>query len=315
MDVGNSGQTCYSSQDKRPRHGCGEQWTNLLFFPRQEAQAWMWGTVDKPAILPKTRGPGMDVGNSGQTCYSSQDKRPRHGCGEQWTNLLFFPRQEAQAWMWGTVDKPAILPKTRGPGMDVGNSGQTCYSSQDKRPRHGCGEQWTNLLFFPRQEAQAWMWGTVDKPAILPKTSGPGMDVGNSGQTCYSSQDKRPRHGCGEQWTNLLFFPRQEAQAWMWGTVDKPAILPKTRGSGNMVCDFIEVQSGYFCFLLEELEREERIQPTFHRKLGSYSNMEQLGTVTGLVRYSWTTEKTLQCTQLSGYLVRVAATELFHLML
>ena len=49
---------------------------------------------------------------------------------------------------------------------------------------------------FNTNDAQAWMCGTVDKPAILPKTGGPGMDVGNSGQTCYSSQDKRVRqHG------------------------------------------------------------------------------------------------------------------------
>ena len=31
----------------------------------------------------------------------------------------------------------------------------------------------------------------------------------------------------------------------MWGTEDKPAILPKTKGSGIMVSDFVEEYGGF----------------------------------------------------------------------
>ena len=42
-------------------------------------------------------------------------------------------------------------------------------------------------------------------------------------------------------------FNANEAQTWMWRTLDKPAILPKTRGSGIMVSDFIEEhKEGYW---------------------------------------------------------------------
>lgn len=43
-------------------------------------------------------------------------------------------------------------------------------------------------------------------------------------------------------------------QTWMWGTADKPAILPKTRGSGIMVSDFIDEHHGHLCQSHEELE-------------------------------------------------------------
>ena len=52
----------------------------------------------------------------------------------------------------------------------------------------------------------------------------------------------------------------------MWGTVDKPAILPKTRGSGIMASDFIEEHRGYLCLSLEELERARRVEPDFPQK-------------------------------------------------
>ena len=40
-----------------------------------------------------------------------------------------------------------------------------------------------------------------------------------------------------------------EAQTWMWGTADKPAILPKTKGSGIMVSDFIDELNGFLRLL------------------------------------------------------------------
>ena len=49
-------------------------------------------------------------------------------------------------------------------------------------------------------------------------------------------------------------FNVNEAQTWMWGSADKPAILPKTKGSGIMVSDFIDEHSGYLKLSPEELE-------------------------------------------------------------
>ena len=34
-------------------------------------------------------------------------------------------------------------------------------------------------------------------------------------------------------------FNTNEGQSWMWGEEDRPAILPKTKGSGIMVSDFV----------------------------------------------------------------------------
>ena len=49
-------------------------------------------------------------------------------------------------------------------------------------------------------------------------------------------------------------FNVNEAQTWMWGTADKPAILPKTKGSGIMVSDFIDEHNGFLRLSLDELE-------------------------------------------------------------
>ena len=49
-------------------------------------------------------------------------------------------------------------------------------------------------------------------------------------------------------------FNANEAQTWMWGSADKPAILPKTKGSEIMVSDFIDEHSGYLKLSPEELE-------------------------------------------------------------
>ena len=62
-------------------------------------------------------------------------------------------------------------------------------------------------------------------------------------------------------------FNTNEAQTWMWGTVDKPAILPKTKGSGIMASDFIKEHSGNLCLSLEELERARRSEPDFPQKV------------------------------------------------
>ena len=53
-------------------------------------------------------------------------------------------------------------------------------------------------------------------------------------------------------------------QTWMWGTEDKPAILPKTKGSGIMVSDFIDEHNVFFlCLSPEELQRARADDPNF----------------------------------------------------
>lgn len=48
---------------------------------------------------------------------------------------------------------------------------------------------------------------------------------------------------------------------WMWAVEDHPAILPKTKGSGIMVLDFISEHQGYITLSLEEHERTKRQFP------------------------------------------------------
>ena len=42
-------------------------------------------------------------------------------------------------------------------------------------------------------------------------------------------------------------FSTNEGQMWMWGESKQPAILPKTKGSGIMVSDFVEEHGGFTC--------------------------------------------------------------------
>lgn len=47
-------------------------------------------------------------------------------------------------------------------------------------------------------------------------------------------------------------YNTNEGQSWMWGEDDHPALLPKTKGSGIMVSDFVEEHDGYLAFTPEE---------------------------------------------------------------
>ena len=49
-------------------------------------------------------------------------------------------------------------------------------------------------------------------------------------------------------------FNTNEGQTWMWGESEQPAILPKTKGSGIMVSDFVEEYGGYLKLSPEELD-------------------------------------------------------------
>ncbi len=68
-------------------------------------------------------------------------------------------------------------------------------------------------------------------------------------------------------------FSVNEAQTWMWGTEDKPAILPKTKGCGIMVSDFIDEHNGFLRLSSEELEgarKTDRKFPQEARELFEY---------------------------------------------
>ena len=58
-------------------------------------------------------------------------------------------------------------------------------------------------------------------------------------------------------------FCTNEAQTWMWGEADKPAILPKTKGSGIMVSDFVEEHEGFLKMDENELEEVRSNEPDF----------------------------------------------------
>ena len=49
----------------------------------------------------------------------------------------------------------------------------------------------------------------------------------------------------------------------MWGTDNNPAILPKTKGSGIMVSDFVEEHGGYLRLSEDELDAAAEIDPEF----------------------------------------------------
>jgi hypothetical protein len=49
-------------------------------------------------------------------------------------------------------------------------------------------------------------------------------------------------------------FNTNEGQTWMRGESERPAILPKTKGSGIMVSDFVEEYGGYLKLSPEELD-------------------------------------------------------------
>ena len=44
-------------------------------------------------------------------------------------------------------------------------------------------------------------------------------------------------------------------QNWMWGEEDRPAILPKTKGSGIMVSDFVEEHGDFLTSLMLSLNK------------------------------------------------------------
>ena len=44
---------------------------------------------------------------------------------------------------------------------------------------------------------------------------------------------------------NERIYNYNEGQTWMWGKEDRPTKLPKVKGSGIMVADFVDEYEGY----------------------------------------------------------------------
>ena len=49
-------------------------------------------------------------------------------------------------------------------------------------------------------------------------------------------------------------FNTNEGQTWMWGEMEQPAILPKTKGSGITVSDFVEEHDGFLKLAPKEID-------------------------------------------------------------
>ena len=57
-------------------------------------------------------------------------------------------------------------------------------------------------------------------------------------------------------------YNSNEGQTWMWGEEERPALLPKTKGSGVMVSDFVEEYDGYLRLSDEQFERAKADTPS-----------------------------------------------------
>ena len=57
-------------------------------------------------------------------------------------------------------------------------------------------------------------------------------------------------------------YNTNEGQLWMWAEDDHPALLPKTKGSGIMVSDFVEEHNGYLALTPEEHDAAKVKFPT-----------------------------------------------------
>lgn len=56
-------------------------------------------------------------------------------------------------------------------------------------------------------------------------------------------------------------YNSNEGQTWMWGEEERPALLPKTNGSGLMVSDFIDEHDGYLCLSEQQYQHAKAMNP------------------------------------------------------
>ena len=52
------------------------------------------------------------------------------------------------------------------------------------------------------------------------------------------------------------------------GEEERPALLPKTKGSGVMVSDFVEEHEGYLRLSDDQYERDKAINPSIAQSIG-----------------------------------------------
>ena len=60
-------------------------------------------------------------------------------------------------------------------------------------------------------------------------------------------------------------FNTNEGQTWIWGEDDRPAILPKTKGSGIMVSDFVEEHGGFLQLTDKEFVEAKQQYPAIEK--------------------------------------------------
>ena len=62
-----------------------------------------------------------------------------------------------------------------------------------------------------------------------------------------------------------LFFSINKGQSWMWGEEDGPAILPKTKGSGIMISDFVDEFDDYLSLTDDQFENAKKKNPVIQQ--------------------------------------------------
>ena len=136
----------------------------------------------------------------------------------------------------------------------------------------------------------------------------------------YSDDPPRVRLEANEEKELVIIFHDEsifntnEGQTWMWGESERPAILPKTKGSGIMVSDFVEEHGGYLKLLPDEVDEAKSQYPNIKPTLGAYLSMVLKKDI-GPVNDSWTksamplTTNIGLHTPLCGSLIRAVATK------
>ena len=61
-------------------------------------------------------------------------------------------------------------------------------------------------------------------------------------------------------------YNSNEGKTWMWGEEERLALLPKTKGSGLMVSDFIDEHDGFLRLSQEQYEEAKRVNPNISKQ-------------------------------------------------
>ena len=61
-------------------------------------------------------------------------------------------------------------------------------------------------------------------------------------------------------------YHSKEGQTWMWGEEERPALLPKTKGSGLMVSDFIDEHDGFLRLSEQEHQQAKAVNPSIQQQ-------------------------------------------------